>query len=220
MTRPGTPLPTLLRRAAGRALGGESGSGATDLDARILDAAVAVLARRGTRAATMGEVAAAAGVGRATVFRRFASKDEVFERALTRELTTLLDTLAQRLATLDDPADQVAAGFATCLRLHRHPLLHGADPAHRAELLDALTHGDPAPIALAHNRVRAHITHAQTAGRMPPGDPTAQADALVHITLGYLFAPSLAVDLDTPGAAETLARIAIAPILTAPHPRT
>ncbi|MBF6328395.1 TetR family transcriptional regulator [Nocardia transvalensis] len=212
MTRPGAPLPNLLHRAAGRAFDGAQPADATD--ARILDAAVVVLARRGTRAATMAEVAAAAGVGRATVFRRFAGKDELFERALTREITALLDTLAAALRSIDDPAEQVATGFAICLGLHRHPLLREADPAHRSELFDALTHGDPSPIALAHTGVRAHIAHAQSTGRLPPGDPDAQADALVHVTLGYLLAPSLAVDLTDPTALSHLARVAIAPILT------
>ncbi|MFI5780762.1 TetR family transcriptional regulator [Nocardia sp. NPDC051570] len=214
MTRPGAPLPNLLRRAAGRAFAGAHSS-PDDADAAILDAAVAVLARRGTRAATIAEVAAAAGVGRATVFRRFAGKDELFERALTREITVLLDTLAARLATLDDPAEQVAAGFALCLSLHRHPLL-AAGPTPRAELLYALTHGDRAPIIAAHARVRAHIARAQAENRLPPGDPDAQADALIHVTLGYLLAPSLAVDLTDPTAVAHLARVAIAPILTGP----
>ncbi|MCM6772453.1 TetR/AcrR family transcriptional regulator [Nocardia sp. CDC159] len=217
MTRPGTPLPKLLRRAAGRALGGVRPD-PSDTDAAILDAAVAVLARRGTRAATMTEVAAAAGVGRATLFRRFAGKDELFEAALTREITALLDALAARLATIDDPAEQVAAGFALCLTLHRHPLL-AAETPHRGDLLAALTHGDPAPIALAHARVRAHIAHAQSTHRLPPGDPDAQADALIHVTLGYLLTPSLAVDLGEPADVDHLARVAIAPILTGPPSR-
>ncbi|MGV9680009.1 TetR family transcriptional regulator [Nocardia sp. NPDC003482] len=216
MTRPGAPLPNLLRRAAGRAFAGARPA-TGDTDAAILDAAVTVLARRGTRAATMAEVAAAAGVGRATVFRRFSGKDELFERALTREITALLDALAARLATIDDPAEQVAAGFALCLGLHRHPLL-AAEATHRGELLHALTHGPHAPITLAHARVTAHISRAQAEHQLPPGNPSAQADALIHITLGYLLTPSLTVDLTDPHAVEYLAHVAIAPILTGPPP--
>ncbi len=213
MTRPGAPLPNLLRRAAGRAFAGARPA-PDDADAAILDAALTVLARRGTRAATIAEVATVAGVGRATIFRRFASKDDLFERALTREITTLLDTLAARLATIEDPTEQVAAGFALCLDLHRHPLLTTSP----TELLQALTHGDRAPITLAHARITAHIAHAQSKNQLPQGNPSAQADALIHITLGYLLTPSLAADLTDPEAVAHLARLAIAPILTGPPP--
>src|SRR5215468_10032538 len=51
--------------------------------ARILDGARAVFARRGM-AATMAEVAAAAGVSQGLAYRYFASKDELF-RALVAE---------------------------------------------------------------------------------------------------------------------------------------
>src|SRR6266700_5728769 len=53
--------------------------------ARILDSARAAFARRGL-AATMAEVAAAAGVSQGLAYRYFASKDELFH-ALVEEVT-------------------------------------------------------------------------------------------------------------------------------------
>ncbi|WP_405136668.1 TetR/AcrR family transcriptional regulator [Nocardia sp. NBC_01388] len=212
MTRPGAPLSNLLTRAVSHVL--RAGSATTDRDDQVLDAALTVLARRGTREATMDEVAAESGVGRATLFRRFGGKDQLFERALAREFARLLDTLAERFQTVTDPADQVVEAFAACLHLMDHPLFATDDPHRRGELIQALGHGDPSPMSLAHKAFRANIAHAQATGTLPPGDPDLQADALIHLALGYLAVPSLTIDLTDPAAVERLARTAIAPILT------
>jgi AcrR family transcriptional regulator len=53
-------------------------------DARILDAASALLLDRGYERMTIDEVAERAGVGKATVYRRWASKDELAHDAFQR----------------------------------------------------------------------------------------------------------------------------------------
>lgn len=188
--------------------------GGDDTDAKVLDAALRVLARRGTREATMDDIAAESGVGRTTLFRRYTSKDQLFERALARDMGRILDDLAERFTTVTDPTEQVVIGFITGLRLGDHILFRDADQVRRAELLQALSHGDPSPISLGYKAVRANIAKAQAEGKIPVRDPDAQADALIHLMIGYLAAPSLAVDLTDPAAMERLARAAVAPILT------
>jgi AcrR family transcriptional regulator len=56
----------------------------------IVEATLELLAERGFRAATIGEIAARAGVGRNTIYRRWPSKEELVADAL-RELTVDLD---------------------------------------------------------------------------------------------------------------------------------
>ncbi len=188
--------------------------GGDDTDAKVLDAALRVLARRGTREATMDDIAAESGVGRTTLFRRYASKDQLFERALARDMGRFLDDLAERFTVVTDPTEQVVIGFIAGLGLGDHILFRDADQVRRAELLQALGHGDPSPISLGYKAVRANIAKAQADGKIPVRDPDAQADALVHLMIGYLAAPSFAVDLTDPAAVERLARAAVAPILT------
>ncbi|MBF6434828.1 TetR/AcrR family transcriptional regulator [Nocardia cyriacigeorgica] len=212
MTRPGAPLPSLLSRAMTQVLGAVPGG--DDTDAKVLDAALRVLARRGTREATMDDIAAESGVGRTTLFRRYASKDQLFERALARDMGRFLDDLAERFTVVTDPTEQVVIGFIAGLGLGDHILFRDADQVRRAELLQALGHGDPSPISLGYKAVRANIAKAQADGKIPVRDPDAQADALVHLMIGYLAAPSFAVDLTDPAAVERLARAAVAPILT------
>ena len=75
------------------------------VDARqlaVLDAAVAVFSRYGYRKASMEEVARAAGVSRQGLYLQFASKEELFRRALEHCLNT---QLSDALAALSHTAD-------------------------------------------------------------------------------------------------------------------
>ena len=59
----------------------------------IVEAALELLAERGFQAATMDAIAARAGVGKNTIYRRWGSKEELIADAL-RELTTELESRA------------------------------------------------------------------------------------------------------------------------------
>jgi AcrR family transcriptional regulator len=89
-----------------------------EIRARILDGALAVFARDGVETATMTGIAAAAGIGAASIYRYYASKDELFAAVITPELTKRFETLlarrvrglAQRLLRgerADDAADEM-----------------------------------------------------------------------------------------------------------------
>src|SRR5215468_4684522 len=88
--------------------------------ARILDGARAVFARRGM-AATMAEVAAAAGVSQGLAYRYFASKDELF-RALVAEAMRPDDLLVDTSAT---PGAQLRRMLTVVLESRRdHPEMY------------------------------------------------------------------------------------------------
>jgi AcrR family transcriptional regulator len=73
----------------------------------IVDATLELLAERGFQAATMDEIAARAGVGKNTIYRRWTSKEELIVDAI-RDLTSELDVqedgeiYAQLLARIRD----------------------------------------------------------------------------------------------------------------------
>ena len=79
--------------------------------ATILDAAAAVLAERG-EAASMADIAAAAGVGRATLYRYFPNR-EVLLQALAR---AAVDELGDRLSEAGLDTVPVAEGIARLTR--------------------------------------------------------------------------------------------------------
>jgi AcrR family transcriptional regulator len=107
--------------------------------ALLLSAARAVFAERGTEA-SVADVAHAAGLGKGTVFRHFASKDDLVA-AIVDEMVDDLIVTAEKLLTADDPAaalrDFMAAGIdlqvhnqafcdvAAGASVRRHPLVRG-----------------------------------------------------------------------------------------------
>ncbi|WP_068158541.1 TetR/AcrR family transcriptional regulator [Rhodococcus phenolicus] len=208
MTRPGAPLPSLFGRAI------EQMSSAPEADDRVFDAALAVLAERGTKAATMDDVAARSGVSRATLFRRFGGKDAVFEAALARALRGFLTEITATFLDVPDPVDRIEAAFVACLRFRRRFVAGKSDPAHGAALVSMLSAGDPSPLELGRRFVAARIVAGQSEGALPAADADIQADAIIRLTLSYLVLPSAVYDLDDVEVARSVARRAIAPIVT------
>jgi AcrR family transcriptional regulator len=77
---------------------------------RILEAARAVFAEHGLEA-SVADVAQRAGVGTATIFRRFPTKDDLVAAMLEKELETVV-ARAQATAEANDPAAAIAEFFS------------------------------------------------------------------------------------------------------------
>lgn len=80
---------------------------------RILDAARVVFAEEGLEA-SVADVAERAGVGTATIFRRFPAKDDLVAAMLERELTSILAT-ARAAAENDNPAAAIGNFLETAV---------------------------------------------------------------------------------------------------------
>ncbi|WP_320668853.1 helix-turn-helix domain-containing protein [Patulibacter defluvii] len=74
--------------------------------ARLLDAAVEVFAERGIAAATVSQIAAAAGLTKGAVYSNFAGKDDLILAIMDRQAA---GRLAQALAAVDAAADLPSA---------------------------------------------------------------------------------------------------------------
>jgi AcrR family transcriptional regulator len=116
----------------------------------ILDAALALAAASGLRNLTMEDVARKAGVGRMTVYRRFGTRDALLDALAGREARRCLAEL-DAASPVDAPlADQVAAGFATAIRLTReHPLLARLARVEPDSVLSAFTGSALLPMCTA-----------------------------------------------------------------------
>jgi AcrR family transcriptional regulator len=67
-----------------------------EVRARILDGALEVFARDGVEVATITSIAKAARVGAASIYRYYASKDELYAAVITPELTKRFESLLAR----------------------------------------------------------------------------------------------------------------------------
>lgn len=180
------------------------------MEERIIDAAFAEFAESGTEGATMEGVAARAGVGRMTVFRRFGSKQQLVERVLIREFRRFLLDVDARISAIDDRADRVAEAFVLCVRAGtQHPLLARMTENAPGEMLERMTAGSPSPFELGRSYVAARIRvdGAEVA------DADAAADVLVRLAITYSLVPSQVVDVRDEDAAREFARRVLAPIV-------
>lgn len=162
-----------------------------DTRARILDGAAEALVRFGLAKTTVEDIASAAGVGRATVYRWFeGGRDDVLDALVARELDALADEV---LARLESGAD-VATGVGEVLRwggtaIRDHTLLQAALDTGPEELAVRLARFE-------HGLERAVVP--TVARRLADaGDPSASEDAtyLVAMMMSVLVNPG-SWDLD------------------------
>ena len=162
---------------------------------RILDAALACIARVGVDKTTLDDVAREAGCGRATVYRCFPGRQRLFRALLDREVQTLAQRVIDAAGRSDTLADAIAAVMLTAAEAFRtHPALVFV-LAHEPELVtpqlsfergSALLVTAAALAAPAFERFLAH----DRAERL--------AEWVARLTLTYLCNPSDDGHLDDP----------------------
>jgi AcrR family transcriptional regulator len=90
---------------------------------RILDAATDLLRRHGYRRVTIDEVAAAAGVGKGTLYLHWKTREALFWAALQRETVRLLDAVLAELAAAPRLALPQGLMRAIYLEISARPLV-------------------------------------------------------------------------------------------------
>ena len=183
--------PTLDLDAVLADLLGPAGSPAPDDPALApaLDAASALLAERGTGGWTVEDVAARAGVGRATIYRRFAGRDELVAAAIARDARRFFAAIADSVADIEPIDEKVIRGFMNGLDLvGQLPLtnLLRADPVAAMNLLSS---GSLLPAVIAALTER----YEELLGRPLDGAGRAIAESvaegLVRLGLSFVLIP-------------------------------
>lgn len=94
---------------------------------RILDAALVCFADGNMRDATMNQIALRAGLGVATVYRRFARRELLLQAVLLREARRAIDNVDAAVARQTSLADKVIEVFpAFIAELHNRPVFADA----------------------------------------------------------------------------------------------
>jgi AcrR family transcriptional regulator len=183
-------------------------------DERILDGALSSIAAYGPARATVDDIAAAAGVGRATVFRRFGSKEAVLNRLRDREVARFFAEADRRLDAIPDMADRVVESFTLCVRTAlRHPWLNRLVRTEPQHLIDLLRQGDPAPLDVAREFVanRLRVDHPDAVAG--PGADQRLAELLIRLVFAYVMFPSAVVDFDDRDQLRAFAEDMILPVV-------
>ncbi len=144
-------------------------------EAAIVAAAKHLLAAKGFDAMTVDEVAAEAGIAKASLYKHFDSKEAVAAAAMTRVVDTLLaalDELAAQASPDTPPLERLKAAMRWALQLNQAGELP-ALPAPNSSLLAALAAhaGYCERLAAANERVGAWVGAAQASGELNPELP-------------------------------------------------
>lgn len=175
---------------------------------QALDVAQQLLVTQGWDKVRFGEVAAAVGVSRPTLYAAFGSKDGLAEALVLRETERFLTGIAEVLAEhTDDAAQAVAAATAfTFAEAGRSPVLHAVLTSARSgadSLLPLLTtRSRPVLQAATQVLVDWFVEHFPGPARAEVQDGV---DALVRLVVSHLVLPA-----DDPARTpELLARLAL-----------
>lgn len=193
--------------------------GAAEVDdptsARILDAALDRFTTFGIRRTTMDDVAAAAGVGRATVYRRFAGRDDIVRAVILREMARFIAEVDAALQPIDDPLERFVEGFVATLRQARdHPLLRRLLEVEPDLLLPFLTTEGAPALTLSRAYLASEFDRIQAEGHIRDGvDVELVAELLVRLCQSLLLTPEGRIRLDDDAGLRQLARDHLAPSL-------
>ncbi len=95
-----------------------------ELEERILDAAIDSASDIGLQRLSVSDVARRAGISRPTLYKRFATRDDLVSRAVMREATAILDKVQLAGESVDDPDDAIRASVESALvAVSEHPVL-------------------------------------------------------------------------------------------------
>src|SRR5271154_7350580 len=177
---------------------GEVAESDADTRTRILEAGIDTLARFGSTKTSVQNVAEAAGLSRATLYRYFRDRSELLRAIRHHERESFSATVLERVRAVRTLRDAVAImAEVAAYRALRYPA-----PAHAGD-------GDPALViltrpsaALVHALIGPHIEYAAATDQLMAGGSAAQAVEWISVCLStvYWLRDSGSVKLDDPAA--------------------
>jgi AcrR family transcriptional regulator len=186
--------------------------------ARILDAALALVAGGGWRAASVAAVARRAGVATGTVYKHVSGKDELFAEVFRRAAGVELAAVAAATDGEGSPLARLEAG----LRVFAERALAGRQLAYAllAEPADPAVEAARLTFRAAYRaRFQALLDEAVAAGELPEHDPALVAAVLTGAMGEALIGPLAAVASAPDGAPDGPVDALVAACLRAlPHP--
>jgi AcrR family transcriptional regulator len=180
-----------------------------DTRARIMLAATEHCEEVGLSRVTMEDVARRAGLGRATLYRHFQSKDALVRAVILAETDAFFAALDRAIAECTTDEDRLAEGFAFALHYIRaHALLNKLLRSEPETLLPYLVGGDEL-IAVATEAVCARV-HGDAAHSQQGRE---NAELLVRLVLSLALTPGSGLGVEHHDGATAFARRHLVPSL-------
>ena len=185
----------------------EAGTDSADL---ILDTARAVFETYGVRRANIEDIAARTGVSRSTVYRRFPTKDDLFEHVVRREAELFFSTLDQATAGCN-PQQAVIEAFALGVRLVHDSPLYSRIVESEPELFGMFSRSHAFPIGRFADGIGQ--TLRRCGAEIPDAELADIADILLRVALGIIVFPTDRLDIADQAAVRDYAARYLVPII-------
>jgi AcrR family transcriptional regulator len=184
----------------------EKGAGDAEHE-RVLNAALDAFLDFGIRRTTMGEIAKRSGLSPATLYRRYAGKDDIVWAVGRREARRLIAEVDARVDDGADPEDQVVAMFSAFLDgLRRNRLLHRLLTTEPEIVLPLLTIGAGPVLQLGRSYLAGFIRRVQERLELPPADAEPVAEMVARVALSMALTPQTCIPVGDDEAARLFAR--------------
>jgi AcrR family transcriptional regulator len=197
---------TAARGGVVRHLGGDDRSSTR---VRIVDGALGCLARQGIAKTTVDDIARAAGLSRATVYRTFPKgKEGILSAVVETEVARLFSSLAVSMGEASDLEDVLVAGMVeSARRLRSHEALAFLLAHEPGAVLPYLTFRELDRVLL----VAGDLAAPFFARWLEPEQASRAAEWAVRIVMAYCSNPSPHADLTDPGDTRALVRRFVLP---------
>ena len=193
-------------------------------DVAILEAALEQFALTGIRRTSTDDVARRAGVNRATLYRRFGSREQLLAAAYLHEAGRVLEELTRRVPEVPDdagsgadfdPAANVVTMFTEAVTLMRsHPLLERMRQIDGDLIAQGMTVGAGDVLGFAADTLAHRIRELHRwRGTEPPADPRDLGHTVARLIHSLVLTPGGGPDLDTPAAARRYAAAVVVPLV-------
>ncbi|MGV9665104.1 TetR/AcrR family transcriptional regulator [Nocardia niigatensis] len=193
------------------------GSGPEDHNqAKVLDAALMAFLDFGIKRTSMVEVARRGGLSLATLYRRFAGKNDLIQAVglrQARQLVDEVDAAVQGPIERDESAeDQIIALFVAFIEgLRGNQLLGRLLKTEPEIVLPYLTVQGAPVIELGRDYLAEFMARLQAEGKLPQYDPLPLAEMIARAALSLALTPQTVIPLDDPDALRQFARDHIVP---------
>ena len=200
--------------------GAAPGDSADATAVRILEAAYVALSEGGVRRTTMNQIAEKAGLGVATVYRRFPRKVELVRAMLLREAVKVVSEVDRAIAEEATIEGQAAAGFTAfahavadrplLVRLLRGDSDYDGQAVPPGQLADQI-------MVLVRDYIANWIREIQAQDRYLSVDAEIVAEIQARLALSLVLAPEGRIPMHDDAATREFATTYLVPLLGSEH---
>lgn len=163
---------------------------------RILEAAEQEFSTHGLARTSLDAIAKTAGVGRATLFRRFINRDALLRAVVMREAKRFIAEFDAVVSAVEEADERFVTGVVTAARMLTGDSLLRRLLATDPELvLPALTIHADRFFAVARSYVVEQMRRLAETGA-PVGDPTMAAEIFIRVAHSMALAPAVGLPVD------------------------